>query len=189
MTAFSINMFDWIDLFCYLSSCNFPLYYFLVFFNSIFGRHYIFSPSLWPSNLSLKIIISFKEQLRRSPCFPLHCRLFCFVSIGVVSLRLRCWFFFPHFEENVCFSPLISLFDCTCLKCHVWVCTESPLSHSGLSNQENISLRSPLPCHQWLGKTNLPIPPVFFFFFFLMYGYEPCPSPNLLNFSYWLPHS
>lgn len=31
-------------------------------------------------------------------------------------------------------------------------CTESPLSHSGLSNQEHIRLRSPLPCHQWLGK-------------------------------------
>lgn len=42
-----------------------------------------------------------------------------------------------------------------CLKCHVWVCTESPLSHSGLSNQGHISLRSPLPCHRWLGKKKI----------------------------------
>lgn len=60
-------------------------------------------------------------------------------------------------------SSMISLFNCTCfccLICHVWVCTESPLSHSGLSNQEHISLRSPLPCHQWLGKKYLPTPPL-----------------------------
>lgn len=41
-------------------------------------------------------------------------------------------------------SVLLYLFLLSEMSC----CTESPLSHSGLSNQEHISLRSPLPCHQ-----------------------------------------
>lgn len=115
-----------------------------------------------------------KPQSTHAPCSPLPCRLFC--------LHWHCWCIQMLFSFSLwkcLLSSMISLFYCTCfccLKCHVCVCTESPLSHSGLSNQEHISLRSPLPCHQWLGKKRPAHPTLF-----LMYGYQPCPSPNLLN--------
>lgn len=57
------------------------------------------------------------------------------------------------FSENVCFLRW-SLSSAVCLFA-VWnvicVCTEFPLSHSGLFNLEHLSLRSP-SCLQWLGK-------------------------------------
>lgn len=119
---------------------------------------------------------------KHTPWSPLLFWLFS-ISISIVG-TYDCFCLFSLWKV-FCFLQwfLCSLYSFCCLKCHVWVCTESPLSHSGLSNQEHISLRSPLLSHQWLGKNVCPS-------HFPLYGYQPWQLPNqlipLASISDWL---
>ena len=124
------------------------------------------------SDMSLNMSLASQYQLSDVVSTEHTCTLLPFTPQAVLSplaLLVHSNVIFFLSLKKCLLSPMISLFYCICfccLKCHVWVCTESPLSHSGLSNQENFSLRSPLPFHQWLGKNT-------------------CPSHPLLNV--WLP--
>lgn len=130
------------------------------------------------------LLVSVSEKSPRAhTCALLHFTPQAVLSPLALLVHSNVVVFSLYLSENVCFLQW-SLCS-TVLVFAVWYvmfefAQKSPLSHSGLSNQEHISLRRPLPCHQWLGK-KIPAhphspPPLY-----PKYGYQPCPSPNPLN--------